>query len=287
MASDPATARLLGVARAGRIVDQVLTAVHAAARPGVVVGDLDRLARSELARLDARPAMLGFRDALAEEPFPAALSVCVNDEISGASNPARRLEPGDLVTADLAAEHRGWHADAARTWVIPGGDPAAADRRSRLARASAEVTRAGLAAVRPGGDWSDAVGAMAARAAGLGVATLRGFHGHALGRSMHAPPRLPNHPADLAEAPPVTLEPGLAFTIEPVVGWTDSGYTRDGWLDRTADGSDACFTEITVVVGGRAGRPARADPDRPGRGVLVVSGISWPPCLHDLRKGGA
>ncbi len=258
----PELAAFLGVARAGRIADSVLRAVVHAARPGVRVTDLDRLARMELAGFGARPAMLGYADTTAPAPFPLALSLCLNGEISGACDPQRILMPGDLATADLVVEYRGWHADAAVSWVVPGR---ADERRAALAEASRAVTAAGVRAIRPGewgrggqGDWSSVVHAMSGEASRLGVTILKGFDAHAIGRTMHAPPRLPAHPDELDGFPDVTLRPGMVFTIEPVVAWHDPGFVRNGWLERTVDGSDACFTEVTVGVtrgvGGRKGR---------------------------------
>jgi methionyl aminopeptidase len=262
---NPPLQAFLGVARAGRIADGVLRTVVRSARPGVTVGDLDRLACSELARLDASPAMLGFTDPTAPGPFPLALSLCVNDEIAGASDPARLFQPGDLVTVDLVVQHRSWHADAAVSWVIPG---AAQGPRAALADASRAVTAAGVQAIRPGSDWSTVARAMAAEAASRGVTLLRGFDGHTLGRTMHAPPRLPTHPDEVDRFPRVVLQPGMILTVEPVVGFKDPGCVRDGWLERTADGSDACFTEVTVAVGA---------PDRAGRAdFLVLAGFLDP-----------
>lgn len=248
-APDPAGVEtLLGVRRAGRIADRALQAVRSAAAPGVTVAELDRVVRGVLAASDARSAMLGYMDEPAGSPFPGALSININDDIAGAFEPGRALAPGDLVTADLACEHRGWHADAAVTWAMPGADP----RRIALAAASRRVTLAGVAACRHGVPWSAVVGAMADEAARLGVVLLRGFFAHGVGRAMHQPPSLALRPADPPGPGPV-LGAGLAITIEPVVAWRapegEAGFVRAGWLDRTPDGSDACFTEATVGIG--------------------------------------
>jgi methionyl aminopeptidase len=243
---NPHLESFLGVARAGRIADEVLRSVVRSARPGVTVGDLDRLARSELSRRDARPAMLGYTDAVALVPFSHALSLCFNEQIAGASDPGRILLPGDLATADLVVEHHGWHADTAVSWVIPG---LTHPPRVALAEASRAVTAAGVRAIRPGSDWCSIVQSMATEAARLGVTLLQGFDGHALGRTMHAPPRLPTHPDEVDRFPCVLLEPGMILTIEPVIARRDPGCVRNAWLERTSDGSDACFTEVTVAVG--------------------------------------
>lgn len=259
MTTIPTGHAVRGVARTARIIARVLNAVRRAAAPGRTAGDLDTLARSMLADFGASPAMLGYLDDLArarsDPPFPAALSVNLNDEIMGGSDPARVLRPGDLVTADLAAHHAGWYADAAISWVIPGrsADQTRDARRARLAEASAAVTRAGIRAMGPGSVWSAVTAAMDAEAARLGVSIRPGYHGHGIGRSMHQPPRLPAHPDDRPDLQTLRLEPGMVITVEPVVVWSGSRpeSVRSGWLERTADGSDACFTEVTAVVGAR------------------------------------
>jgi methionyl aminopeptidase len=250
----PHTGAWLGVARTGRIVDRVLARLRDAALPGVTTGRLDQLARAALANAGASPSMLGYTDPSSERPFPAAIAVAINDRITGSGDPDARLAPGDLVTLDLVAHRNGWHADAAVSFVVPGGgdDPDLAASRRALAAAASAVTRAGIEALRPNRPWAEAVTAMARAAQDLGVAVLRGFDGHAIGPAMHAPPRLPNHPADLAgpdEPGGPVIRTGMILAIEPVVARLDPGFVRDAWEDRTADGSDACFAEATVIVG--------------------------------------
>jgi len=236
----------LGIARAGEAVDHVLCAVGLAVHPGVTVGELDAIAGETLARLGARSSMKGHSDGQDGGAFPLSLSVCVNDEISGASDPGRVLERGDLVTTDLAASLDGWHADAAHSWCIGG---ASADpRRAALAAASRSVAQAGVMFLNKGQSWQGALDLMHRAAQRHGVVMLDGFFGHGIGRAMHTEPALPCHGAGLDSAGTEQLARGQAITIEPVVAWADTGFVRDGWLDRTADGSDACFTEVTVVL---------------------------------------
>ena len=203
--------------------------------------------------------MLGYDDGLGGGAFPLHLSVSVNDEIAGACDPDRVLEPGDLVTLDLAARVLGWHADAALTLCVDprGGATSpveAAGERGGLARASRLVTIAGVRSVGRLGSWDAAVGMMHLAADRLGVRLLRGYFGHGIGRAMHEPPALGHHRSDLtagAEAVGRALAVGSVFTIEPVIAWADTDVVRDGWLDRTSDGCDACFCEVTVGVGVR------------------------------------
>lgn len=244
--------RFLGVARAGRAVDRSIFAGRRAARAGCSVRDIDAAASGSLAESGAVSSMLGYDDGLEGGAFPMASSVSVNDEIMGAGDADRVLHAGDLVTIDLAASVDGWHADAAVSFCIGCPETSAeASRRPQLVAASRAVTRAGVDAIGRSESWPAAVDSMHGRAAGLGVVILPGFWGHGLGRSMHELPRLPMHRGDLRQAGTDSqkIKPGMILAIEPVVAWADTESVRDGWLESTSNGGDACFTEVTVAVG--------------------------------------
>jgi methionyl aminopeptidase len=265
------SAAILGIARAGRVTDAVLRSVKRMAAPGLTVGDLNRHAAESLSRSGAESAMLGFDDAYGGGPFPASVVVCIDDEVMGASDPDRILRPGDLITADLAVRFQGWHADAAMTWTLGDATP----EKRTLAAAARAACVAGVLAARPGASWAEVTGAMSVAVRESGAVLMRGYDAHGIGTAMHQGPRLPMHPDDLArlDPPDWTPEPGSIITIEPVVASRDLGVVRAGWLDRTADGSPACFAEATIAVGVRRN--------------LVLAGRSWWPGWNDLRRGGA
>ncbi|MEM9374521.1 MAG: M24 family metallopeptidase, partial [Planctomycetota bacterium] len=219
-----------------------------ATAPGVAVGDLDRIASEVLSAFGARSAMRGYEDGHGSGPFPLSLSVCINDEASGACDPSRVIEHGDLVTADVAAELDGWYADAAVSWCVGG---AAADpRRAALAAAAGLVAHAGVTSLTRSTSWAAALERMHRTAEHCGVVILEGWCGHGIGRAMHERPALPSRlrPGDPGRSANWGLSRQGAITIEPIIAWTQSDLVRDGWLDRTADGSDACFAERTVVL---------------------------------------
>lgn len=249
----PAPDPVRGVLLAGRILDRTLRAVRESAIPGSTVGHLDALARHHIAQAGGFPALLGHLDSLADSPFPAAISMAINNQIAGPWEPGRALCAGDLVTADLAVRFRDWHADAAVSWTVPGPTP---PDRARLAMASRQVTRAALEACVPGQPWAEVVRAIHAAAAVGAVHLLPGFFAHGIGRVLHQPPSLPLHRRDLhrLDPPDLTLERGMIITLEPVVSLARTVRVREGWLDRTADGSDACYTEVTAVIGRRKAR---------------------------------
>lgn len=268
--ASPSTAGLLGVARAGRVTDAVLRSIRLLAAPGMSPADLDRHAATLLSRCGAESALLGYQDGCGGGPFPASVAICINDEVMGASDSARMLRAGDLITADLAVRFRDWHADAAVTWTL--GD--APREHQRLADGARAACAAGIRAARPGVSWAEVTRAIWTAARDAGLVLLRGYDAHGIGTAMHQGPRLPMHPDDLArlDPPDWTPQPGSIITIEPVVAHRDSGVVRSGWLDRTADGTPACFTEATIAVGVRRN--------------LVLAGRCWWPGWNDLRRGG-
>ncbi|MFK7882694.1 MAG: M24 family metallopeptidase [Phycisphaerales bacterium] len=238
-----------GVRRAGRAVDCALHLVRSACLPGVAVSALDRIAAESIEKDGAVSSMLGYTDGHGGGAFPLHLSVSVNNEIAGGCDANRVIAFGDLVTIDLAAAVKGWHADAAISWCVGGQE--ASGRRADLAKAARAVTMAGFLALGQTPDWAVVLDRMGEAAAELGVVILKGFDGHGIGRAMHCGPVLPHRLEDLERrgTGESLVNAGMAITIEPVVAWSDTDFVRSGWVDRTSDSSDACFHEVTVLVG--------------------------------------
>ncbi|MER7464311.1 type I methionyl aminopeptidase [Streptomyces sp. NPDC097981] len=228
----------------GRVVAHALAAVREAARVGVSLQDLDRVAREVLAEAGASSPFLGYRPQFAPVPFPAVICASVNDAIVHGIPDGYRLRDGDLVSIDCGAELGGWAGDAAVSFTV--GRPRPGD--VQLIGTAEAALAAGIAAAVPGnriGDIAHAIGTVC-RAAGYGIPD--GFGGHGVGRSMHEDPGVPN------EGRPgrgMKLRPGLVLAIEPMLiagGTDDYRCDGDGWTLRTVDGSRAAHAEHTVAV---------------------------------------
>ena len=128
----------------------------------------------------------------------------------------RTLAHGELVVLDFGGVLDGYCSDLTRTVSI--GPPSAEARRVYTAVRDAQL--AAIDAVRPGIEASavDAAARGVLQARGLGEAFGHGT-GHGLGLDVHEDPRI-SRPRP--ETPPVTLVPGMVFTIEPgayLAGW--------------------------------------------------------------------
>lgn len=228
----------------GRVVAQALAAVRQAARVGVSLLDLDKVARGVLDGAGASSPFLGYRPEFAPVPFPGVICTSVNDAIVHGIPGGYRLRDGDLVSIDCGAKLGGWVGDAAVSFTV--GRPRPADLR--LIETAEAALAAGIAAARPGnriGDIAYAVGTVC-RSAGYGVPD--GFGGHGIGRSMHEDPGVPN------EGRPgrgMKLRPGMVLAIEPMLiagGTDDYRCDGDGWTLRSVDGSRAAHAEHTVAI---------------------------------------
>ena len=120
------------------------------------------------------------------------------------------------MVLDFGGVLDGYCSDLTRTVAV--GTPDAEARR--VYSAVHDAQQAAIAAVRPGVETSsvDAAARAVLEERGLGHAFGHGT-GHGLGLDVHEQPRITRPRPDV---PPILLEPGMVFTIEPgayLAGW--------------------------------------------------------------------
>ena len=76
---------------------------------------------------------------------------------------------------------------------------------------------------------------------------VRDFVGHGIGKNFHEDPQI-YHYGEAGRG--VRLEPGMVFTIEPMINEGDwrCKVKKDGWTAVTADGSLAAHFEDTIAI---------------------------------------
>jgi methionyl aminopeptidase len=224
--------------RAGRILADVVGCLPLFVKPGVSTLAIDREVEARIRRRRAVPAFKGYRG------YPATACVSINAEVvHGIPSAARRLERGDIVSVDLGCIVDGYYADCATTLAVGEIPPPV--------RALLDVTRRSLElaidACRAGRRLSDVSHAVQAHVEGHGLAVVRAFVGHGIGRALHEPPEVPNFGAP---GHGVRLRPGMVLAIEPMVtmGAPDVEVRDDGWTAVTRDGSLSAHFEHTVAI---------------------------------------
>jgi len=96
---------------AGKINFKALQAVKEAIRPGISTGELDIIAETVIRDHRGKPMFLGYPGP--PNPYPATLTVCLNEEMVHGIPGKRILKEGDLVSVDCGTLYDGFVADSA------------------------------------------------------------------------------------------------------------------------------------------------------------------------------
>ena len=229
--------QLLRMRAAGAAAAEVLMEVGAAIRPGVTTDELDQIGHDAAVARGAYPSTLNYHG------YPKSLCTSINEVICHGIPDDRPLEEGDIVNVDVTVYLGGVHGDTSCMWAVGEVDKASSD----LIRVTREAMFLGIDAVAPGRPVNVIGRAIEdhARAHGLGV--VRAFIGHGIGEVFHTGLQIPHGFEPTART---ILEPGMTFTIEPMLTLGNPQHVLwdDGWTAATVDGSRTAQLEHTVVV---------------------------------------
>jgi len=233
---DDATIERIRVA--ARTAAQALQEVGRHVTPGVTTDELDAIGHQFLLDHDAYPSTLGYRG------FPKSLCTSVNEVICHGIPDSTVVQDGDIVNIDVTAYVGGVHGDTNATFLA--GD---VDEESRLlVERTREALERGIKAVRPGREINVIGRVIEKYAARFGYGVVRDFTGHGVGPAFHTGLVVPHY--DAAPQYSTVIEPGMVFTIEPMLdlGTADWEMWDDGWTVVTADRSRSAQFEHTLLV---------------------------------------
>ena len=253
-------ADLEGMRVAGRLAAEVLDMLAEHVKAGVTTDHLDRLAHDHMVQVQgAIPAPLNYAPP-GYAPYPKSICTSINHQVCHGIPNDRPLKDGDIVNIDITVIKDGWHGDTSRMFVVGSGSIAA----RRLCTLTYEAMWRGISKVRPGARLGDIGHAIQTFAEAQGLAVVREFCGHGIGRKFHEDPQVLHYgrPGTLDE-----LVPGMVFTIEPMInaGRREIRELGDGWTIVTKDRSLSAQWEHTVAV------------TESGYEVLTLSAGSPPP----------
>lgn len=223
---------------AARIAAQALQEVGRHVAPGVTTDELDAVGHEFLLDHGAYPSTLGYRG------FPKSLCTSVNEVICHGIPDSTVVEDGDIVNIDVTAYVGGVHGDNNATFLA--GD---VDEESRLlVERTREALERGIKAVRPGREINVIGRVIEKYAARFGYGVVREFTGHGVGPAFHTGLVVPHY--DAAPEYATVIEPGMVFTIEPMLdlGTADWEMWDDGWTVVTADRRRSAQFEHTLLV---------------------------------------
>ncbi|WP_458116949.1 type I methionyl aminopeptidase [Arthrobacter sp. D2-10] len=226
------------IRRAGMIAAQAIQEVGRHITPGVTTDELDAVGHEFLVKHNAYPSTLGYRG------FPKSLCSSLNEVICHGIPDSTVLRDGDIINIDITAYIDGVHGDTNYTFLV--GD---VDEESRLlVERTQEALNRAIKVVAPGREINVIGRAIESYAKRFGYGVVRDFTGHGVGEAFHTGLIIPHY--DAAPAYNRVIEPGMVFTIEPMLtlGTIEWDMWSDDWTVVTKDRKRTAQFEHTLVV---------------------------------------
>ncbi|WP_252973809.1 type I methionyl aminopeptidase [Janibacter melonis] len=223
---------------AGRLAARAMAAAAEVIAPGVTTDEIDRVGHEYLLDHGAYPSTLGYRG------FPKSLCTSVNEVVCHGIPDDRPLQDGDVVNIDITAYLDGVHGDTDATYLV--GE---VDEESRLlVERTHEAMMRGIRAAVPGRQVNIIGRVIEKYAARFGYGVVRDFTGHGIGSAFHSGLVIPHY--DAAPGYDTVIEPGMTFTVEPMLNLGTHEWTmwEDGWTVATKDLRRSAQFEHTVLI---------------------------------------
>ncbi len=223
---------------AGRLTAEVLDMIGAHVTPGVTTEELDRICHDYIVhQQQATPAPLNYHG------FPKSICTSVNHQVCHGIPSAKQLKKGDIINVDVTVIKDGFHGDSSRMFLVGEASVLA----KRVVRIAQECLNIGIEMVRPGVKLGDIGHQIQRHAESQHCSVVREYCGHGIGRAFHEEPQVLHYGQP---GTGITLEPGMTFTIEPMInaGRRHVKVLPDGWTVVTKDRSLSAQWEHTLLV---------------------------------------
>lgn len=225
---------------AGRINATALNKVRDAINPGITTSELDAVAEEVIRDNGGIPTFKGYPGPY---PFPATLTISINEELVHGIPGKRKLKEGDIVSIDCGTTFEGYVGDSAFTV----GVGMISKEAQQLLDVTENSLHAGIKAMKAGNRIGDISAAIQRYVESYGYHVPREYTGHGVGRQMHEGPQVPNYGYPGRGQ---LLRSGMTIALEPMVlqGTSRTKVLSDKWTVVSADGSLTAHFEHTVAV---------------------------------------
>jgi methionyl aminopeptidase len=224
---------------AGKLAAQALKHVASHVKPGLSTGALDDIARQFIIQHNATPASLNYKG------FPKSICTSMNNVVChGIPSYTEILKDGDIINLDVAVILDGWYGDNSQmcsVGVISDADKKLIDTTELSLVKAIEIVKPGIRTRDIGAIIEDV-------ATSNGCTSVQEFVGHGIGENYHEDPQILHY---RNVEPSVRLQPGMIFTIEPMLNAGSRDVIlddSDGWTVRTRDGNKSAQFEHTILV---------------------------------------
>ncbi len=227
--------------QAGRINAMALSAIRQMIQPGVTTAEMDQVAEEVIRKNGAIPTFKGVPGAY---PYPATITVSINDELVHGIPGKRKLRQGDIVSIDCGTTFEGFVGDSAFTMGVGEISPEA----QKLIEVTEQALYIGIDQLRAGNRVGDVGFAIEKFVEGeQGYHLTRHYTGHGVGRVMWEGPQVPNYGR---QGRGIAFRPGMTIALEPMVlaGTAETHVLPDQWTVASSDGSLTAHFEHTVAI---------------------------------------
>ena len=221
----------------GKIVAETHEILRAAIQPGISTLELDRIAENHIRKYNAVPSFKGYHG------YPGSICASINEEVVHGIPGSKIIKEGDIISIDIGAYYKGYHADAAKTHAV--GIISEEDRK--LIEVTKESFYEGLKFAKLGCRLSDISHAIQTHVEKNNFSVVRDLVGHGVGKQLHEDPQIPNYGSP-GKGP--KLKEGMVLAIEPMVnaGKFHVKMLGDGWTIVTIDSKKSAHYEHTIAI---------------------------------------
>jgi len=223
---------------AGKLAAEVLEFIEPYVKPGITTNELDSLCHDYIVDVQkAIPAPLNYHG------FPKSICTSINHVICHGIPNEKKIKKGDLINIDITVIKDLYHGDTSKMFFA--GEPSISGKR--LAKVAYECMCKGIELVKPGAQLGDIGHVIQNHAESNNYSVVREYCGHGIGLKFHEDPQVLHYGKP---GTGITLEPGMTFTIEPMVnvGKRNVKLLKDGWTVVSKDHSLSAQWEHTILV---------------------------------------
>ena len=226
--------------KAGSVNALVLEEIKSMIEPGITTKELDTAAETIIRDHGGIPTFKGYPGPY---PYPATLTISINEEMVHGIPSGRILKEGDIVSVDCGTTLDGYIGDSAFT--IGVGE--IGKEKKQLIQVTEQSLYKGIEQMLPGKHIGDVSAAIQDHVESHGFHVPRKYTGHGVGKNMHEPPQVPNYGIP---GQGLLLREGMTIAIEPMVlvGTPKTRVLSDQWTVISADHSLTAHYEHTVAV---------------------------------------
>jgi methionyl aminopeptidase len=256
---------IAGMCKAGVFNGELMDYVRPFVKAGISTEEINTIVHDYTVSHGHLPACLGYRG------FPKSVCTSINNVVChGIPSRSEVLAEGDIVNVDLTTIVEGYFADSSETFIIG----VIGDKARHLVSVTARALILGIDAVRPGRPLLAIAEAIEPYVNAQGCSVVRQYTGHGIGKKFHEDDFSVYHHID-RESSHIIMEPGMTFTIEPMInlgGWEVTVDAKDKWTVRTKDGSLSAQFEHTVVVTENGAEVLTRTPSQVAAGCRLIVG---------------